>query len=75
MIPSHILLSLAMIAVDGVITQVPHQGHWAVDVACSRGSLVRAVFDGKTRVHRDSRLGIQVTLVGKERRALYAPSS
>ena len=72
MIPSHVILSLAMTAVSGVVTQVPHDGHWAVDIACPKGAVVHAVFDGETRVHRDGRLGTQVTLVGEHRRALYA---
>ena len=72
MIASHVLLALALTAVDGVVTQEPHQNHWAVDIACPRGAVVRAVFDGETRVHRDGRLGTQITLVGEHRRALYA---
>lgn len=72
MIASHILLALALTAVDGVVTQEPHQNHWAVDIACPRDAVVRAVFDGETRVHHDGRLGTQITLVGEHRRALYA---
>ena len=72
MIPSHILVALATSVVQGVVTQMPHDGHWAVDIACPKGAIVHAAFDGKTRVHRDGRLGTQITLVGEHRRALYA---
>lgn len=65
------MIDLAMI-VSGVITQTPGPGHQAWDIACPKGAQVHAAFDGETRVHRDGRLGIQITLVGENRRALYA---
>ena len=65
------MIDLAMI-VSGVVTQYPSPRHQAWDIACPKGAQVHAAFDGTTRVHRDGRLGIQITLIGKDRRALYA---
>ena len=48
--------------INGVITQEWSQDHPAIDYACTVGRPVRAVTDGKTERHYNSRMGWVVTL-------------